>query len=297
MGADHEWNYSTDSKTVSLKTRGEKQNVKFDVTIPAGPKPGSDNIWPNFMVGEALASATMHTIAYPHIQTHRFYTRAETMVNVLDLKTAPVDVGYIMGSGDEVPDAIRQMGLSVAMLEEKDLASGDLSRFDTIVVGIRASETRPDFVANSGRLLEYVKNGGNLIVQYQRPSFAQQKLLPYPATLGPRVVDENAKVTILQPEHPAFNSPNKISANDSAGWVQERNLYNLDKFDQAMYLPLLESHDAGEPENRGGLVIAKVGDGTFVYCSYSFFRQLPAGVGGAYRLFANLLSLPKATGK
>ena len=294
FSSDSGWDYTADSKTVILKTKGEKQSVTFDVTIPAGTKTGQYAISPSIVVGEVLASGTMHTIAYPHIQTHRFYTRAETAVNVLDLKTVPVNVGYIMGSGDEVADAIRQMGLAVQMLEEKDLALSELSRFDSIVVGIRASETRPDLLANSGRLLEYVKNGGNLIVQYQRQSFGQQKLLPYPAAIGPRVVDEDAKVSILQPDHPAFNYPNKISDVDFAGWVQERNLYNLDKFDEQQYLPLLESHDAGEPENRGGLVVAKVGNGTFIYCSYSFFRQLPAGVSGAYRLFSNLLSLPKA---
>jgi hypothetical protein len=114
--------------------------------------------------------------------------------------------------------------------------------------------------------------------------------------MGPRVVDENAKVTILEPAHPVFNYPNKITDADFTAWVQERNLYNFNTFD-ANYTPLLESHDAGEAENQGGLVVAKIGKGTYVYCSYSFFRQLPAGVGGAYRLFANLLALPKAPGK
>ena len=132
------------------------------------------------MVGETSYNQTMNIIAYPHIQTHRFYTRAETKVDVLDLKNVPVKVGYIMGSGDGVPDAIRQIGDTVTMLEEKDLASGDLSRFDTIVVGIRASETRPDMMANKVRLLEYGMNGGTLIVQCQRGNFAQSGLIPAP---------------------------------------------------------------------------------------------------------------------
>jgi hypothetical protein len=209
-----------------------------------------------------------------------------------------------MGSGDDVPDAIRRLGLDVTMLEEKDLASGDLSGYDTIVVGVRASETRPDLIANNQRLLDYVRNGGNVIMQYQRGNFAKSGLPPYPldttdkqgTTAGSvaRVVDENAPVKMLEPQHAVFNSPNKISAADFMGWVQERNAYNLVTFDPK-YTPLLEAHDAGEQENKGGLVIARVGEGTWVYCSYSFFRQLPAGVPGAYRLFANMLSLPKAS--
>ena len=297
-----EWNYVKSAATFSLKNKGEKTSVVFDVTIPANTKPGIYGTSPNAMVGETLSTETMTTIAYPHIQTHRFYTRAETMVNVLDLKVVPVNVGYIMGSGDDVPEAIRQMGLSVTMLDEKDLASGDLAKYDTIVVGIRATETRPDFMANNQRLLDYVRNGGNLILQYQRGPFGQQNIAPYPVdmtdiqrtTAGSiaRVVDENAKVTILQPASPMFNFPNKITDDDFKGWVQERNAYNFVTFDEK-YIPMLESHDAGETENKGGFVVAQLGKGTWTYCSYSFFRQLPAGVSGAYRLFANILSQSK----
>ena len=296
-----EWKYVKNQNGFSLKTKGENTSTTFDIAVPAKTKPGTYNISPNAMVGESLATQTMTTIAYPHIQTHRYYMRAETKVEVLDLKIAPVKVGYIMGSGDEVPEAIRQMGLAVTMLEEKDIASGDLSKFDTIVVGIRASETRPDLVANNGRLFDYARNGGNVIVQYQRGNWTA--LAPFPVTIADtqrtaagsiaRVVDENAKVNILEPTHPVFNMPNKITDADFSGWVQERNAYNLVTFDP-QFTPLLESHDAGEAENKGGLVMAKLGKGTWTYCSYSFFRQLPNGVGGAYRLFANLLSLAEA---
>ncbi|MCY7375742.1 MAG: hypothetical protein LH472_07190 [Pyrinomonadaceae bacterium] len=230
----------------------------------------------------------MHTIAYPHIQTHRFYTETRAKVKVFDLKVAPVKVGYIAGSGDGVAEAIRQMGLSVEMLNENDLTNSNLSKFDVIVVGTRAFQVRADLTANNQKLLDYVKNGGKLIVQYQRPEY--ENLLPFPAKLGARVVDENAQVTILDAQSPVFNFPNKITDADFAGWVQERNLYSFTTFD-AGYKPLLESHDAGEAENKGGLVVANIGKGKYVYCSYAFFRQLPAGVPGSYRLFANLLSL------
>lgn len=295
-----------DSADVTLRSKGEKLNVPFDVTIPAGTKAGSYVLIGGVFTEENHNTKEMQIVSYPHIQTHRYYTWAQPKVDVLDLKVAAVNVGYIMGSGDDVPDAIREMGMNVTLLDEKALASGDLSKYDTIVVGIRASETRPDFVANNKRLLDYVNAGGNLIVQYQRGNFANSGLLPYPADAQDkqrtaagsiaRVVDENAPVQILQPQNPIFNFPNKITEDDFKGWVQERNAYNLVTFD-SKYTPLLESHDVGEQPNNGGMVLANLGKGTYIYTSYSWFRQLPAGVPGAYRIFANLLSLPKAAVK
>jgi len=198
-----------------------------------------------------------------------------------------------MGSGDEVPDAIRQMGLPVTMLGEDELSAGDLSHYDVIVVGIRASQVRPDFVANNVRLLDYVRGGETLIVQYQRSDYVEKGLVPLPAKIGPRVTDENAVVTVLQPQHPAFNFPNKITEDDWKNWRQERSLYNMTALD-AKYVPLLESHDPNEPRQNGGEVYLELGRGKYVYTSYAWFRQLPEGVPGAYRLFANLLSLAKA---
>jgi LmbE family N-acetylglucosaminyl deacetylase len=298
------WKVEAVASGGDLAKCGDKATESFKLTVPADAKPGIYKFTAQIEGAEFFWGQTMNIVAYPHIQTHRYYTPAETRVLVLDLKTAPVNVGYIMGSGDEVPDAIRQMGMNVTMLGEQDLASGDLSKFDTIVVGIRASETRPDFVANNKRLLDYVSAGGNMIVQYQRGNWTG--LAPYPVntqdrqgtTAGTiaRVVDENAPVSILDSQNPVFNFPNKISDADFAGWVQERNAYNLVTFDPK-YTPLLESHDVGERPNNGGLVVAKLGKGTWVYTSYSWFRQLPAGVPGAYRIFANLLSLSKAAKK
>jgi hypothetical protein len=236
----------------------------------------------------------MQTLAYEHIQTHRIYRPAKADVKLIDLKTVPVKVGYIRGSGDRVVEAISQLGVEVEDIDATMLASGDLSRFDTIVVGIRAYQVRPDLVANNKRLMDFVTSGGTLIVHYQLPdTYAQRSLVPFPTQMGPRVVDENASVKILQPAHQIFNFPNKISDEDFKGWVQERNLYNFSQMDPK-YIGLLESHDAGEPENVGGLVIADIGKGKYIYCSYSLFRQLPAGVPGAYRLLANMLSVGKA---
>ena len=272
---------------------GESKTIEFDVEIPANAKTGSYEIGATVGKSEEIYSQTMHTIAYPHIQTHRFYTDAMTKIEVLDLKVADVKVGYIMGSGDTVPDAIRQMGLNVELLNENDLSGGDLSRFDVIVAGIRAYNVRQDLISNNQRILNYVNGGGTLIVQYQRPDYVSNNLTPFPAKMDARVVDENAKITILDANSPVFNFPNKINDSDWANWVQERNLYSFTDFD-TRYKPLLEAHDVNEPENKGGMVYADFGKGKYVYTSYAFFRQLPAGVPGAYRLFANLLSLPKA---
>ena len=293
--------YTGGGQPFEIKSIGQKTTLYFTVEIPPGDLANGTHLVVGYVdTPQGSFGSGSRLMSYPHIQTHRIYDPAVTEVAMLDLKVAPVKVGYVMGSGDEVPDAIRQMGAIVTMLEEKELASGDLAKYDTIVVGVRASETRPDLVANNARLLDYARGGGNVVVQYQR--FAWTGLAPYPVTINDtqktaagsiaRVVDENAKVTILQPDSPIFNTPNKITDNDFEEWVQERNAYNLVTFDP-QYTPLLESHDAGEQENKGGLVIAKVGKGNWVYCSYSMFRQLPAGVPGAYRLFANMLSMPR----
>jgi len=284
------WKYSASTTTFNLTRTGEKTAVAFDIAIPAGTRAGSYPITGAAMVGEAQANMTMRTIAYPHIQTHRFYRRASVDALVIDLKTADVKVGYIAGSGDRVPDAIAQMGFDLEMISEAELAGGDLSRYNTIVVGIRAYQVRPDVVANNKRLLDFARAGGTLIVQYQLPAYAQQNLTPFPTAMGPRTADENAPIKMLFPDHPILNFPNKITDADFMGWVQERNLYNFNNYGPE-YTGLLESHDAGEAENSGGLVLARIGKGNYIYCSYSLFRQLPAGVPGAYRLLANLVSL------
>lgn len=299
------WTSVPASKDFDFKAKGEKTAVSFDVTIPANTKVDSYKIQADAQVDGKSYSQRMYEVAYPHIQTHRRYTTAEVAAKVINLKVAPVRVGYIMGTGDRVPEAIKLLGLPVTMLEESDLATGDLSKFDTIVVGIRASQVRPDFVANNGRLLDFARNGGTLIVQYQQQELIRDNLLPFPAKMeavsngnqrisNVRVVDETAPVKILVPGNPLFNFPNKIVDGDWDNWVQERNLYTLTGLDP-QYSALLSTADEGEEPVIGGLVHAKLGKGNYVYNAYSFFRQLPTGNPGAYRLFANMLSLPKAT--
>lgn len=287
------WAVSPNFADFELKKKGESTSFEFEVTVPGNMRPNSYKLRAVAEIAGQKFEQTMNTVSYDHIQTHRYYTDAKTKVNVFDLKAAAVKVGYIMGSGDQIPEAIRQMGLDVKLLTKKDLTNGDFSQYDTIVVGIRASETRPDYIANNERLHDYVRQGGTLIVQYQKFAYLRQNLAPFPAKFNARVAEEDAKVTILDTDHPVFNFPNKITQSDFDNWVHERNLYAFKTFDKR-FVPLLECHDTGESENKGGMVYAKIGKGNYMYCSYSFFRQLPAGVPGAFRLFANILSLSKS---
>lgn len=275
----------------SVAQAGQSATASFTLTPPADVKPGTYVFTALATVpGRQPYASSLRTIAYPHIQTHRMYEPARFDLRLVDVQVAPVTLGYIMGTGDEVPDGLRRLGVPVTMLGPAEVASADLSKFDTIMVGVRASEVRPDFVANHGRLLDYVRNGGTLIVQEQHEVYAQKNLPPFPAEIGSRVTDEDAPVTILVPAHPVFTTPNRITQDDFRNWRQERNAYGFQKFD-AQYTPLLESHDPWDTEQKGGLVYARIGKGNYVYSAYSWFRELPDGVPGAYRIVANLVSL------
>jgi LmbE family N-acetylglucosaminyl deacetylase len=272
---------------------GHRQVRQFTVLAPPDAQAGLHTMRAEAVVQGASYGKRLQVVAYPHIATHRLYGPAEGAWRLIDLRVAPVKVGYIMGTGDDVPVAIGRMGVPVTLLTPEDLARGNLSAFDTIVVGIRASEARPDFVANHGRLMEWVRAGGALIVQFQMADYAKKGLPPYPAEIGSRVTDEDAPVTVLAPDHPVFTFPNRIGPEDWNGWVQERNAHGFSTFDPR-YVPLLESHDPWDTPQRGGQVYARIGKGHYVYTAYSWFRELSPGVPGAYRLMANLVSLPKA---
>jgi LmbE family N-acetylglucosaminyl deacetylase len=244
--------------------------------------------------GHGPWSRQLALLDFPHIDPVPLYRDATVRLERFPVR---VDrsrrVGYVMGSGDAVPDAIRQLGLSVTMIGPGQLRSGDLSAFDVIVLGVRAYEVRRDLQAANQRLLDWVRDGGTLIVQYNKYEYVDGGFPPFPATMAhphDRVTDEHAPVELLHPDAPVLISPNRIGPGDFEGWIQERGLYFLHRWDPR-YTPLLSMHDAGEAPKEGSLLVAGVGKGVYVYTGLDFFRELPAGVPGAYRLFANLLSL------
>jgi hypothetical protein len=202
-----------------------------------------------------------------------------------------MSVGYIVGAGDEIPAVLRQLGYHVTLLSDEDLESGDLRRFDAIVAGVRAYNTRERLRKSNSRLLEYAHGGGRYIVQYNTRQLSDQlQFGPFPFKItSDRVSVEDAPVTLTDPKHPLLSKPNAITAADFKGWVQERGLYFAGDWD-ARYETPFESHDPGEEPRKGGLLYVRYGKGYFVYTGLSFFRQLPSGVAGAYRLFVNLIS-------
>jgi LmbE family N-acetylglucosaminyl deacetylase len=298
----------------------ERESFVFEVRPPARLVPDSGEI---HAVAQDLAGTTydvgVYTVDYPHIRP-RSYTRLATTT----LRLAPLilprltRVGYIRGAADQEPEALASVGVPVTLLSGAALERGRLDRYDVIVVGPRAYETDSALVENNRRLLDYARRGGLLIVQYQQHQFFNGRFAPYPMTVGgqplrleestpgrpgsaptraappvshDRVTDENAPVRLVVPDHPAVRVPNRLSAVDWKGWVQERGLYFARTWDRR-YRPVLETHDPGDAPLLGGLLIAPVGKGAYVYTGLSFFRQLPAGVPGAFRLFSNLLALP-----
>jgi LmbE family N-acetylglucosaminyl deacetylase len=232
-------------------------------------------------------------VTRPDLDTFYYYQPAVQRVSVVDVKVPHgLKVGYVMGAGDDIPPVLMQLGMQVTMIPAEHLASEDLGRFDTIVLGIRAYDTQPGLVANNQKLLDFVKAGGTLVAQYNTGvgDFNRGKFTPLPASLSRgRVSVEDAPVEILAPEDSVFHTPNEITQKDFEGWVQERGLYFMDSWDSG-YTPLLASHDPGETPLKGGLLRAKYGKGTYIYDGYAFFRQLPAGVPGAVRLYVNLLA-------
>jgi LmbE family N-acetylglucosaminyl deacetylase len=233
-------------------------------------------------------------IDYPHIRPTPYPHGATLEISAFDLELPPLRrVGYVRGASDLVPEYLRQSGVPIELLGADELAGGDLSRYDAIVIGSRAYESDPALPRANPRLLDYVRGGGLMIVQYQQYPFVEGGFAPYKLEIArphDRVTDENAPVTPLDPANPVFNAPNKIGEADWKGWVQERGLYFAHSWDPA-YRPLLAMADPGGPEQRGALLVADVGKGKYVYTGLALFRQLPAGVPGGYRLFANLLAL------
>ena len=290
------WAASPAESNFSFTHEGEVGNFNFKVSVPQ-VAPGAD--YKVQAVAEYNGKEYVEgyqVIAHRDNEPRHLYRPASMDVRGVEVKVAPnLTVGYVMGVGDEVPKSLEQIGVKVVTLGENDLAKGDLDQFDAIVIGIRATAVRDDLKAYSKRLLDYAERGGNLVYQYQTQEFDAAPYGPYPYKLTARaeeVSEEDSKVTILDPSGPVFNWPNKITAADFEGWVEERGSKWMTTWDER-YKPLLECHDREQPPQRGGLMYAQYGKGTFVYAAYAFYRQLPAGVQGGYRLFANIISLKK----
>ena len=237
-------------------------------------------------------------IEYPHTSRRHIFQDAVTLLKIVDVRLpSNLTVGYVMGVGDQVPDALAQLGANVVMLDADTLAFGDLSRFDAIVTGVRAYERRADLRTYNRRLIEYAEHGGTVVVQYNKFEFNRAQYGPYPAKVSSnRVTDENAPVHVLQADNPVFTTPNRIGPSAWADWVQERGLYFLSEKDPR-YVDLVELADPfplNAGMKRGALVETTVGKGRWLYIGLGLWRQLPAGTDGAYQLMANIIALGKS---
>jgi LmbE family N-acetylglucosaminyl deacetylase len=294
------WKATPASVPLHFGHEDEALSARFDVTAPAQAKVGQyalRAVVSSPSIPNATFSEGYQVIEYPHIQRRQVIKPAEAALKVVDVKTTPnINVGYVVGVGDQVPPALEQLGAKVTYIDEDELAWGDLSKHDVIVTGVRAYERRADLRAYNRRLLDYVNRGGTLVVQYNKMEFNQAQYGPYPVKVsGNRVSDEFVPVKILAPADPVFNFPNKIGTATWAGWVQERGLYFLGEKDPK-YLDLVSMTDSFKDnpgEKLGAMVEAKYGRGRWIYLALGLWRQLPAGTDGAYQLLANLISLPK----
>ena len=277
---------------------GQRARVSFQVTPSGGRATGTLRAIATTAagtIGEGIVRLT-----YEHFPQQTIQSPAETQVVRADVQIAAKRIGYVMGAGDEVPDILRQLGCEVVLLDASDLARGDLSRFDAIITGVRALNLRDDLHASHQRLWDYVEQGGTVVVQYNvlegfgTPASQLPDAGPYPITIGrSRVTVEESPVEILSANDPLLNFPNKIVQSDFEGWVQERGLYFPSEWD-SKYKTVIATNDPGEKPLPGGILYCNYGRGAYVYTSYSWFRQLPAGVPGALRIFANLVSAGKA---
>ena len=291
------WTIEPQKQDFNMKQKGEEQILTFKLTPlkEEGDAVLSAKVFLNDNT-KGFDAQSVRIIEYDHIPTQTVLQPAEAKIVKITIEKRGNNIGYFMGAGDDMPACLAQIDYNVSMISDHDFQTTEgLAKFDAIVLGIRAYNTKEKLKFYNAKLLDYVKNGGTVVVQYNTngrdllvPDFG-----PFPLKLGRgRTTEEDTEIRILKPEHPVLNSPNKITQKDFSGWVQERGLYFLSEWD-AQYEAILSCNDVGEKKEDGGLVIGKYGKGYFIYTGYSFFRQMPAGVPGAYRLFANLLSLGK----
>ena len=293
LDAPDGWKISPAKQAFHLATVGDREKFSFTVTAP--PQAATAQITARAKIGNTTFDNQHIEISYAHIPEQLLQPPARIKAVSLELAVRGTKVGYLPGAGDTVADAIRQMGCAVTVLGGEDLTTNRLRDFDTVVIGVRAFNVRTDLVARLPALFAFVEAGGNVIEQYNRPGndAKTDQLTPYHLRLsGDRVTDETAPVTFLVPNHPVLNTPNKITPADFDGWVQERGIYFPNEWDD-QFTPILACNDPGESPLKGALLVAPYGKGYFVYTGLVFFRELPAGVPGAYRLFANLISLGK----
>lgn len=291
------WKSTPETATFATRRQGEDQNLTFHVQPQnVQTKPYIITAVAEFN-GEKFTQG-FQTVGYPGLRPYPHYRPATYRTTGVSLKTAPdLRIGYIMGTGDDVATSLEDIGIHPAMLSAGEIASADLSHYDAIVLGIRAYAARPELKTFNNRLLEYVHNGGTVIVQYQTPEY-DHNYGPYPLVLSndpEKVVEENSEVQILAPNDPVLNWPNKITSADFDNWVEERGHGFMKSWDPH-YIALTEMHDTDQDPQKGGLLYARYGKGAYVYLSYAFFRQMPDGVPGSFRIMANLLSMAKNPG-
>ncbi len=286
------WRVKPESQPFRLAALGDRAQLKFTVTAPA--KPATAEITARVRIGDQSYSNQRVVLRHNHIPLQLLQPPARLKGVALELAIGGRKVGYVPGAGDSVAESLEGMGYTVTPLSGADLTPERLRGLDAVVIGVRALNVRDDLAERLPALFAFVESGGNVVMQYNRPErIRNNKFAPYPLQLsGARVTDENAAVTFLAPDHPALTTPNKITIADFEGWVQERGIYYPDQWDDH-FTPILACSDSGEAPLKGGLLVAKYGRGHFVYTGLVFFRQLPEGVPGAYRLFANLVSLGK----
>jgi len=283
------WKVVPEKIDIQIDQKGATQSFTFELYPPKTQS--NAELKPYIKVDDKIYDRSFHQIEYGHIPRQIVLLPAKAKTVKLDIETAGKNIGYIMGAGDVLPENLKQVGYTVTLLDDSQITTKELQKFNAIVLGVRAYNVSKNLVFKQQALMDYLKTGGTLIVQYNTSHrLLLEDIGPYPMKLSrDRVTDETADVQILQPDHPLMNYPNKITAADFEGWVQERGLYFPNEWDDN-YDILLSAHDQGEPPRNGGLLYAEYGEGTFIYTGYSWFRQLPVGVPGAYRLFANLLA-------
>ncbi|MBT8243852.1 MAG: PIG-L family deacetylase [Winogradskyella sp.] len=292
MAYPNDWSVYPEKQKINIANKGDAQRLVFTVIPPKYQSEGL--ITPMVNLDGEFYTKELIEIDYNHIPFQTVYLPSESKLVRLDIEKRGSNIGYIEGAGDVVPESLRQIGYRVTIIKPEQITAKNLSNFDAIVVGIRAYNILDELKFKQKYLLDFVKDGGNLIVQYNTSRRIKvDNIAPYELKLSrDRVTDENAKIRILEPNHPLLNFPNKITEQDFEGWVQERGLYFPNKWSEE-FTPLFSSNDKGESPKDGSLLVAKYGKGNYIYTGLSFFREFPAGVSGAYRLFANMLSAGK----